>query len=130
MKIAIASQNRKHVTGHAGRCRKFWIYEIIDGQVVDKALLELPMEQSFHASPPDAPHPLDGVQVLITGGMGQGMVTRLAQKNIEGLITTEPDPDRAVALYLAGSLPQGEPEAGGEHRQMRHEQQVRGKGQP
>ncbi|MEK8089191.1 NifB/NifX family molybdenum-iron cluster-binding protein [Thermithiobacillus plumbiphilus] len=127
MKIAVASQNRKHVTGHTGRCRKFWIYEIIEGRVVDKTLLELPMEQSFHASPPNATHPLDGVQVLISGGMGQGMVTRLARKGIAGLITTEPDPDRAVALYLAGGLPQGEPEAGGEHRQMRREQHVRGK---
>jgi hypothetical protein len=38
---------------------------------------------------------------------------------IEGLITTETDPDRAVALYLAGSLPLGEPDTGGEHRQLR-----------
>ncbi|MDY0331053.1 MAG: NifB/NifX family molybdenum-iron cluster-binding protein [Thiomonas sp.] len=130
MKIAITSQNRKQVTANAGRCRKFWIYEIIEGRVVDKTLLELPLEQSFHASPPDAPHPLDGVQVLITGGMGQGMVTRLASKHIEGLITTETDPDRAVALYLVGSLPQGEPEAGTVPRQMQREQQVREKEQP
>lgn len=27
MKIAVASQNRKDITGHTGRCRKFWIYQ-------------------------------------------------------------------------------------------------------
>ena len=42
MKIAVASQNRKQVTGHTGRCRKYWIYEVADGQVTDKVLLELP----------------------------------------------------------------------------------------
>ena len=124
MKIAVASQNRKQVTGHTGRCRKFWIYEIADDQVADKVLLELPMEQSFHAASPHAPHPLDGVQVLICGGMGQGLVTRLARMGIEGLITTETDPDHAVALYLSGNLPQAEPEAGGEHRQLRSGRKV------
>jgi hypothetical protein len=44
---------------------------------------------------------------------------RLAGMGIEGLIATETDPDRAVALYLAGSLPLGEPDTGGEHRQLR-----------
>lgn len=126
MKIAVASQNRKQITGHTGRCRRFWIYEIIDGKIADKALLELTMEQTFHASPPNDPHPLDGVQVLISGGMGQGMVTRLARKGIEGLVTTETDPDQAVTLYLAGSLPAGEIEPGGEHRQLRGERNAPG----
>lgn len=116
MKIAVASQNRKQVTGHTGRCRKFWVYEVRDGQVVNKSLLELPREQSFHDSSPDAPHPLDGVQVLINGGMGQGMVARLRAKGMEGVVTTETDPDRAVSGYLAGDLPRAEPEQGcGEH---------------
>lgn len=126
MKIAVASQNRKQVTGHTGRCRKFFIYEIADGKVAGKSLLELPLEQSFHAISPQAPHPLDTVQVLISGGMGEGLVLRLARMGIEGLITTEPDPDRAVALYLEGRLPLGAPEAGGEHRQLRRERRGEG----
>lgn len=47
--------------------------------------------------------------------MGEGVVMRLARTGIAGLLTTESDPGRAVALYPAGSLPQGEAEAGGEH---------------
>jgi len=118
MKIAVASQNRKQVTGHTGRCRRFWIYEVETGRVVSRTLLELPIDQSFHAISPQAPHPLDSVQVLMSGGMGEGLVMRLARMGIEGLITTESDPDRAVALYLAGNLPLGTPEASGEHRQL------------
>lgn len=121
MKIAVASQNRKQVTGHTGRCRRFWIYQVEAGRVVSRTLQELPIDQSFYANLPLAPHPLDSVQVLISVGMGEGLVTRLARMGIEGLITTENDPHRAVALFLAGNLPLGAPKAGGEHRRLRHE---------
>lgn len=104
MKIAVASQNRHEITEHAGRCRKFWIYETSQGAVVDKTLLELPREQSFHDSSPHDPHPLDDVQVLIAGNFGSGLAARLEARSIEALITPETDPDRAVAAYLAGSL--------------------------
>lgn len=127
MKIAVASQNRKQVTGHTGRCRKFWIYEITEDSVTGKHLLELPKEQSFHEISPHAAHPLAAVDVLICGGMGQGLVLRLGEMGIEGLITPETDPDRAVALYLGAGLPLLEPEAGGEHRQLRRDEQSGGR---
>ena len=104
MKIAVASQNRREITDHTGRCRKFWIYEVVDGAVSGKELLELPKEQSFHDTSPHEPSPLGDVQVLIAGGMGTGLVRRLETMGIEPLITTETDPDKAVADYLAGSL--------------------------
>lgn len=104
MKIAVTSQNRRTITEHAGKCRKFWVYDIDQDQVVGRELLELPMEQSFHESSPHEPHPLDVVQVLITGGMGPGLQHRLAAKGITALITPETDPDQAVAGYLRGAL--------------------------
>ena len=64
MKIAVTSHNRKVITEHAGRCRKFWIFSIDNAAVVDKQLLELPIEQSFHASSVHEPHPLDDIDVL------------------------------------------------------------------
>lgn len=111
MKIAIASQNRKTVTGHAGKCRKFWLYDVEGSEVRGKNLLELPIEQSFHESNHAAPHPLDGVNVLIAGGMGMGLQNRLKQKGILAVSTAETDPDRAVAAWLAGSLIELPPEA-------------------
>jgi predicted Fe-Mo cluster-binding NifX family protein len=48
MKIAVASQNRKGITGHTGRCRKFWIFQIGNAAIAAKELLELPKEQSLH----------------------------------------------------------------------------------
>ena len=104
MKIAVASQNRKQITEHAGRCRKFWIYDIAEGAIAHKKLLELPKEQSFHESSPHAPHPLDEVQALIAGNFGMGLFGRLQAKGIKAIATPETDPDRAVAAYLDGTL--------------------------
>lgn len=104
MKIAVTSQNRKIITEHAGRCRNFWIFTVDDSQIIDRQLLELAKEQSFHESSVHEPHPLDDIDVLITAGMGSGMVRRLARKSIKGLVTKENDPETAVALYLKGEL--------------------------
>lgn len=81
------SQNRKTVTDHAGKCRKFWVYRIQGGQIAEKTLLELPIEQSLHESPVDQPHPLDGVHALIAGSMGEGTKQRLILNGIRGLVT-------------------------------------------
>ncbi len=78
--------------------------EIDDNKIVNKTLFELPKEQSFHESSPHEPHPLDGIDVLITAGMGQGLVGRLAQKGIQGVVTKETDPETAVLHYLNGTL--------------------------
>lgn len=104
MKIAVASQNRREITGHTGRCRKFWIYNVENGAIAGKEMLELPKEQSFHDSSPWEPSPLDQVQVLIAGGMGTGLARRLQQKNIQAILTKETNPDQAVQDFLNGTL--------------------------
>lgn len=100
MKIAVTSQNRKTVTQHAGRCRKFSIFHIEEGQVAQKELLELPKEQSFRESSSQLSHPLDDIDVLITKGMGAGLAMRLQEKGIESTTTDVDDPDEAVRSYL------------------------------
>ncbi len=120
MKIAVASQNRKSVTGHTGKCRKFWIYEVAARKITGKTLLELPREQSLHEHHDAESHPLAGVQVLITGGMGEGLARRLAGMGIEGLVTTESRPEQAVEAYLAGTLPLGQPETHSGHDHHDH----------
>jgi len=104
MKIAVASQNRREITNHTGRCRKFWVYQIEAKEVLNKELLELTKEQCFHDSSPQDSSPLDNMQVLISGGMGTGLVKRLENKGIKALITAEINPDKAVSDYLNGRL--------------------------
>ena len=109
MKIAVTSQNRREITQHAGRCRNFHVFDAEDGTITGRSLLELPKEASFHDASPHAPHPLDGIDVLIAGGMGAGLQARLARRGIEAVVTTERDPERAVLLWLADSLPRAAP---------------------
>lgn len=104
MQIAITSQNRKTITEHAGKCRNFWIYEIEQGQLTGKRLIELPIEQSFHASHHQFAEPLAGINVLITGSMGDRLYHRLLQSGIQPIITLEENPDQAVTAFLANSL--------------------------
>ncbi|WP_036233354.1 NifB/NifX family molybdenum-iron cluster-binding protein, partial [Marinobacterium litorale] len=100
MKIAVTSQNRKTVTDHPGRCRKFWIYTIEDGQVASKRLLELSKAESFHDSDSHEPHPLDDIDVLITASTGRGLTRRLSRKEIQLQVSNESDPDTAVRQFL------------------------------
>ncbi|MEW6692857.1 MAG: NifB/NifX family molybdenum-iron cluster-binding protein [Pseudomonadota bacterium] len=100
--IAVTSQNRRTVTGHAGRCRKFWLYPVTAGVPGERRLVELAMEESFHATPGGLPRALEGITALISQGMGQGMVVRLQRLGVAGWITAESDPDAAVQAFLRG----------------------------
>lgn len=104
MQIAITSQNRRTITEHAGKCRKFWLYDIDADRVAGKRLVELPIEQSFHTSHTGLPDALAGINVLITGGMGSNLFRRLIDLGVQPLLACEEDPDRAIADFLAGCL--------------------------
>jgi predicted Fe-Mo cluster-binding NifX family protein len=104
MKIAVSSQNQTNVTAHLGRCQKFWIYDVDNSTIQDKQLLQLTKDQSFRESSRKDPHPLDTVQVLISGSMGHGLARRLESKGIRPIITPETDLDKAVTAYLDESL--------------------------
>lgn len=104
MQIAITSQNRRTITQHAGKCRAFWIYRVEAGQCQGKRLIELPIDQSFHAHHEGLPAPLADINVLITGSMGTGLYQRLTQQGIKAIVTSEEDPDEAVEAFLSNSL--------------------------
>lgn len=67
-----------------------------------------------------AAHPLDGVDILISGGMHSGLQARLARKGIEAVVTPEKDPDRAVSLWLTHSLACTEPHVHGADHGLDH----------
>lgn len=104
MKIALASQNHKQVTGHAGQCRNFWVVELGNQVVVSRSLVELEREQTFHETGGGFPAALQGVDMLVAGGMGPGLRQRLAARGITAVVTTETDIERAIAGVLAGTL--------------------------
>ncbi|NVN84918.1 MAG: nitrogen fixation protein [Rhodopseudomonas sp.] len=105
MLIAIASQNFRTITGHAGMTRRFMVFDAEPGRPPHEVeRLDLPKEQSIHEFRGEGAHPLDAVQVVIAGSAGAGFVSRMAARGIKAVVTSETDPMTAVANYLAGTL--------------------------
>lgn len=109
--IAVASHNRHEISGHTGKCRRFWLYEIRERKVKGKRLLELGRDQALYACKPALPHPLDAAKVVISGGIGAGLIARLHARGIAAVVTDETNPDLAVKDYLAGQLARARPTA-------------------
>lgn len=104
MRIAVSSLKRETIAPHAGKCRRFLIYETDRQGIASRQLLELDEAHSLHASHDLAGHPLGGVDVLIAGGMGEGLFQRLSDHGILPCIVAESDPEIAVTKLLLGEL--------------------------
>jgi len=116
MRIAVTSQNFRAITPHAGATRRFLVYEAEPGKTpreVDR--LDLPRGMAMHEFHGPGPHPLDGVDAILTGGAGNGFVRRMAARNIEAVVTAETDPLTAVKRFVAGTLDRLDPKEHGTH---------------
>jgi len=104
MKFAVASQDFRTVTPHAGKANRFLLFDAVPGNVpLQTGTLDLPEEMTMHSFSGGL-HPLDGVDVLIAGSAGAGLIAKLHERGIVAVVTAESDPARAVAHYLAGKL--------------------------
>ncbi len=105
MKIAVTSQNYRTITPHAGKTRRFLVYEAVPGQEpVEVERLDLPKEMSLHDFHGEGPHPLYAVDVVIAGSFGEGFERRMAKHGIVAVKTGESDPVKAVKDFLAGPV--------------------------
>ncbi|MBB5048937.1 putative Fe-Mo cluster-binding NifX family protein [Rhodopseudomonas rhenobacensis] len=105
MLIAVASQNFRTVTGHAGKSRRFLVFDAAPGQPPHEVeRLDLPKELAIHEFQDDGAHPLDAVDVVIAGSAGAGFVNRMAARGVQTVATAETDPAAAVAQFVAGTL--------------------------
>ena len=114
MKIALTSQNKRTISGHAGKCTRFYVYDINENkEVVSKELLELDPEMMlhyhFHGVNPEAHHPLFDMDVIITGDMGPGFPMKLAKRGIQAFMTDIVELDEVIEKALAGTLPMLQP---------------------
>lgn len=103
MKIAVTSQNFRTITQHAGKARRFLIFEqdAVSGKPVEAGRLELPKEMSMHEFR-GMEHPLFSVDQLVTGSCGQGFMQRMASAGVKVVVTAETDPLVAAEALLAG----------------------------
>ena len=115
MRIAVASQNFRTITGHAGKTRRFLIFEAAPGQPArEVGRLDLPREMAIHDFAGDGPHPLDTVQAVIVGSAGQGFVRRMASRGVVTATTDMADPAAAALALAEGRLPPALPALLGE----------------
>ncbi len=104
MKIGVTSQNFRTVTGHAGKTRRFLVYEADpqSREIKEPERVDLPKEMSLHEYRGPEPHPVESFDVLITGSCGQGFFGRMVAWNIQLEVTGETDPLKAVEAVVAG----------------------------
>ncbi len=128
MHIAISSQNYRTITGHAGKTRRFLIYDVQPGQEPrELERLDLPKEMSLHEYHGDD-HPLfnAGVDAVLTASAGQNFVNRLGRRGIQVLTTSESDIAAALSALSSGApLPAAAPH---EHGHDHHGGQGQGHG--
>ena len=122
-KVAIATNDKKRVTGHIGRCRAFLIYEIESGKVTSEELRENQFtnhimgeghhhgEEGRHRGQGHGRHSHDHLinglkdcSFLISSGGGWRVVEDLKQHNITTLFTNEELIEDAVNKFIKGEL--------------------------
>ena len=112
MRIAVTSQNFRTITGHAGKSRRFLVYEAdADGNPTEVDRLDLPMELSLHEYHGED-HPLFELKLngIVTQGAGNGFLQRMARHGIQVYTTSATDPVQAVSAIFAGQpLPAAAP---------------------
>jgi predicted Fe-Mo cluster-binding NifX family protein len=106
MKVAVASSDFRNVTGHAGRARKFLVFEVTaEGTTTTEPVgIELEPDMVFHHFKDDRPHPLDGIDALITLSAGESFVKKMAGRGVDAIQTAETDAAKAVRDYAAAKL--------------------------
>lgn len=106
MKIAVASSDFTSVSGHAGRAKHWLIYHVDENaQVSPPQRIELPSDQVIHYVEENGqPHPLDGIDVVITLSAGEGFVKHMEKRGALVAMTAEKDATKAVHDYLAETL--------------------------
>jgi predicted Fe-Mo cluster-binding NifX family protein len=110
MIIAVTSQNFRNITGHAGKARRFIIYNANNAdEIIEIDRLELPIEMLLHTHN-DSHHPIDVADTLITSDCNKFFVEKMARRKIKVLKTCEKDPLQAILLVINGEeLPRPEP---------------------
>lgn len=100
MKIAVASEQER-VTEHFGHCECFNIYDIENEQIIKSEAIANPGHRPGFL--PLFLHE-QGVNVIISGGMGGGAVEIFNEKGIEVITGASGNAMEAAKLYLQGRL--------------------------
>jgi predicted Fe-Mo cluster-binding NifX family protein len=107
MKVAIPTKDWTDVSGHAGQARQWLVYDLSrhapQNPLPEPARVTLTKEQTPHyLEDSDAPHPLDGVEVIVAGSAGDGFIRHMKTRGADVLLTGEPDAATALRKLISG----------------------------
>lgn len=106
MRVAVSSKNFQTVTGHAGKARRWLVFEVDGDQInPEPEQVEIAKDMVFHHFKDDGPHPLGKIDVLITASAGDHFITRMEKRGVKAVMTREQSPLAAIEAYLADQLP-------------------------
>lgn len=103
MKIAIATNDYSHVSGHAGQARHWLLYDS-DTPSPEPLRIQLEKAQVFHHWDEEGSHPLDDVAVIVAGSAGDGFRRRMSKRGVAVLLTSERDAEQALSAVLKGAV--------------------------
>jgi predicted Fe-Mo cluster-binding NifX family protein len=104
MKIAVATKAQwTQVSGHAGQTRDWLLFNCLPGAPLpEPERIELTKEQLPHHFKDDGPHPLHGVEIMVTASAGTGFMRHMESWGTQVLLTGETDPITALQKILSG----------------------------
>ncbi|GBD93031.1 dinitrogenase iron-molybdenum cofactor [bacterium BMS3Abin05] len=105
MKIAVGSDDKKTIRkGHFGESRFYLVFEVLNGEMKTEELRENPrnLEQNHHGEAHDIVELLSDCGIFMGRSMGKKSMMKIAEKNIDCIITTTEEIDQAVAKFLEG----------------------------
>ncbi|NWJ46377.1 MAG: hypothetical protein HXX08_10910 [Chloroflexi bacterium] len=130
MKIAAVSNNGNSISAHFGKARYFVVLTLEEGKIIKREVIDretIDETPSLSATSGNSGRVLNvinrqenksptgevkrhniesiaGCEVVLSRGMGSGMLQRLEQANIRAILTDVMSIDEAVEAYLEGKL--------------------------
>jgi predicted Fe-Mo cluster-binding NifX family protein len=113
MKIAVSSNDNagleSTVSGHFGHCPFFTIVNVDDKKIGNVQSLENPFAQGHQPFEIPAFLQSQGVQVIMSGGMGGRAIDFFKQNGIEVITGCAGKVQESIENYLAGNISAAEP---------------------
>lgn len=114
MRIAVSTDDNRGLAGivsaHFGRCSSYTLIDVKDGEIENVSVVNNPFF-GRHEQSGEVPAFIrnQGVDVMITGGMGPKAIGFFNQFGIEVVTGVGGKVEDAINSYLAGSLSGGQP---------------------
>ncbi len=110
--IAVAIQTDGTISPHAGRAEHWRVYATQGGASTPQLVWNIVLTPSstlheWHVKDDSSRHPLHSVDIAIALSGGDGVRTRLAERETILVDTQEADPEQAVIDFLKGELATG-----------------------